>query len=107
VTAAGSRAAYGAALCIVPRRGALREVPRPVLLALGLRNLGQALLLRRPTRASWLTSAVVDATHAASCLAIAAFWPEHRRVAIAGAVVGGSFTGQDLFRLRAAQEQIA
>jgi hypothetical protein len=103
VTAAGTRAAYGAALCVAPRRGALRDVPRPVLLALGVRNLAQALLVRRPTRASWMTAAVVDATHAASCLAVAALWPEHRRVAIVGAVVGGGLTGQDIVRMRAAQ----
>lgn len=90
-------AVYGLALLVAPAP-ILRTVPgrhggpdRRALLAaraLGARHLIQAAaLLRRPTRRWMLTGAGIDATHAATMLALAVARPNRRAIACISATL--------------------
>jgi hypothetical protein len=93
------RAAWGTALLLAPD-AVLRCIghepvdprARRVTQILGGRELVQALIAsRHRSRASILSGAAVDATHAATMLALAIGRPAHRRQAAASALAAASF----------------
>jgi len=94
-----TRAAWGAALLLAPD-AVLRQVgdgpidprTRGVTQVLGGRELLQALITsRHRSRASILSGAAADATHAATMLALAIRHPAYRRQARASALIAASF----------------
>ncbi len=105
------RAAPGARLglgvgCLTSPRGVLAAVGSPdrddpatqvVTRLLGVRLVLQAtadLVVGRRTRA---LDVVVELTHAASMLPVAAHWPSHRRTALVSAIVAGGIAALDLW----------
>jgi hypothetical protein len=93
------RAAWGTVLLLAPD-AVLRSVDRRtidprarrVTQVLGARELLQALVAsRHHSRASILSGAAVDATHAATMLALAIRRPAYRRPAVASTLTATSF----------------
>lgn len=93
------RAAWGAALLLVPGR-VLRALPhgqidrpaRGFARVLGARDVAQAALIaRRPTRGRILTGAVVDATHATTMVALALLRPDRRKLALTNVATASAF----------------
>lgn len=107
------RAGWGAALLIAPG-AVLRDLPhqridrpaRAFARVLGARQLAQAALAgRRRGRASsrgWiLTGAAVDATHAATMLALALLRPDRRKLALANVALASAFAAAGVHQARA------
>jgi hypothetical protein len=92
-----ARAALGAGHLAFPGRAARALSPQPiggrarqVIRLLGARQLLQAAVTRaRPTEAVLAVGAGIDALHAASMLALAAYRPEWRGPALTDAAVAG------------------
>ena len=95
-----ARACYGAALLCAPGLAlglATGQAPgqraRAVARILGARHLAQAVLtLWRPRPAVFLAGAGIDAGHAVSMVALAAWDPRMRRAGIADAAAAAAFT---------------
>ena len=93
------RTCWGAALLIAPGAvlGALphQQIDRPARVfarLLGARNVAQAALIaRRPTQ-RWIPAGVaVDATHAATMVALALLRPDRRKLALANVATASAF----------------
>jgi len=95
-----ARACYGAALLCAPGLAlglvtgqAPGQRARAVARILGARHLAQAVLtLWRPRPAVFLAGAGIDACHAVSMVALAAWDPRMRRAGIADAAAAAAFT---------------
>jgi hypothetical protein len=95
-----ARACYGATLLCAPGLAlglctgrASSQRARAVVRILGVRHLAQAVLtLWRPSPAVFLAGAGIDACHAVSMVALAAWDPRMRRAGIADATAAAAFT---------------
>ena len=103
------RAGWGAALLIAPG-AVLRELShqridhsaRVFARILGARDLAQAAIAqRRPGRGWIFAGAAVDATHAATMVALAALRPDRRRLALTNAATAIAFAAAGLYEARA------
>ncbi len=103
------RAAWGAALVIAPdavlRRLPHQQIDRPTLACarvLGVRELAQAVVVGQRPRRGWiLAGATVDATHAATMLAVALLLPDRRKLALANAATASAFAAAGVHRASA------
>jgi hypothetical protein len=108
IGAAAIRMAWGTVLLLVPNSvlrtvGARRGDARASRVArmLGARQLLQGVIAVRHRSRSWiLGGAAVDATHAATMLALAIKRPDYRRPAMASALTAGCFTVAGLRAVR-------
>lgn len=98
------RAVLGALLLLAPRRvvsdlphGAIDRRALVFARVLGLRQIAQAAVLRRHHSAAWMRAgAAVDATHAATMVALALTHPARRRLALTNAAVAGALAAEEL-----------
>lgn len=102
-----ARAAWGVALVVAPRT--LLPPPRDraavaVAGVLGLRQLGEAALLRAEPDARWRWLGVaVDGVHAATAVAAAVHWPRRRAQASLNAATALALAGLGAWAARAAR----